>query len=252
MVADPDPWSRLRGFTPARIGLGQSGGSLPTAAHLAFQLAHARARDAVHEQLDGMALVARLEAAGLEALMLRSAAVDRDTYLQRPDLGRRLDQEARERLAGLVAARVAPAPELCLVIADGLSASAAEGHAAPVLAALTPRLGAEGWDWGPVAVVEQGRVAVGDEIGAMCGAALVVVLLGERPGLSSPDSLGIYVTWGPAVGRRDADRNCISNVRPDGLPPELAADRLHFLLSEARRRRLTGVALKDASRLLRE
>jgi ethanolamine ammonia-lyase small subunit len=251
MVAEPDPWATLRGLTPARIGLGQSGGSVPTAAHLAFQLAHARARDAVHNQLDGPALVARLEALGLEALAVQSAAPDRGTYLRRPDLGRRLAAEARERLAEVVAARGDP-PELCLVIADGLSASAAERHAAPVLAALAPRLRADAWRWGPVAVVTQGRVAVGDEIGALYGSALVAVLLGERPGLTSPDSLGIYVTWEPAPGRRDADRNCISNVRPGGLPPELAADRLHFLLSEARRRKLTGVALKDASRLLRE
>jgi ethanolamine ammonia-lyase small subunit len=251
VVTEPDPWTRLRGLTPARIGLGQSGGSLPTTAHLSFQLAHARARDAVHERLDVAALAAGLASAGLESLALRSAAPDRSTFLQRPDLGRRLEPASRERLAGAMARREGPL-DLCFVVADGLSARAAEHHAPVVLAALAPRLSAEGWRSGPVAVVEQGRVAVGDEIGALCGAGLVAVLLGERPGLSSPDSLGIYVTWAPAAGRRDADRNCISNVRPDGLPPELAADRLHFLLSEARRRKLTGVALKDESRLLRE
>jgi len=250
IAAEADPWSKLRGLTPARIGLGQSGGSLPTAAHLTFQLAHARARDAVHERFDAAALVARLEALGLEAVGLGSAAPDRITYLQRPDLGRRLEPESRERLAGAMARR--EPLDVCFVVTDGLSARAAERHAPAVLAALAPALTTGGWQLGPVAVVEQGRVAVGDEIGALCGAALVAVLLGERPGLSSPDSLGIYVTWAPAVGRRDADRNCISNVRPDGLPPELAADRLHFLLSEARRRKLTGVRLKDDSWLLRE
>lgn len=251
MVAEADPWSRLRRLTPARIGLGQAGGSLPTDAHLAFQLDHARARDAVHQPLDTPLLSARIEALGLPVVSLRSAAPDRATFLQRPDLGRRLDIESRERLVRATTG-LPPPLDVVFVIADGLSARAAERHAPAVLAALAPRLGSEGWRWGPVALVEQGRVAIGDEIGAACGAALVAVLLGERPGLSSPDSLGIYVTWSPAVGRRDADRNCISNVRPEGLPPELAADRLHFLLSEARRRRLTGIALKDDSRLLRE
>lgn len=251
MVAEPDPWTRLRGLTPARIGLGQSGGSLPTGAHLSFQLAHARARDAVHERLDPPVLVARLAAIGLAAVTVRSAAHDRITYLQRPDLGRRLEPESRGRLGRATAERSAPF-DVCFIIADGLSAPAAERHAPAVLAALASRLTAEDWRLAPVVVVEQGRVGIGDEIGAVCGAQMVAVLLGERPGLSSPDSLGIYVTWAPAVGRRDADRNCISNVRPEGLPPELAADRLHFLLSEARRRKLTGIALKDDSRLLRE
>jgi ethanolamine ammonia-lyase small subunit len=250
VVVEPDPWTLLRRLTPARIGLGHAGGSLPTQAQLAFQLAHARARDAVHERLDSATLVDRIAALGLEALSLRSAAPDRVTFLQRPDLGRRLSSESRDLLARAVAGR--GALDLVVVVADGLSARAAERHAPVVLAALAPRLVAEGWKIGPVAVVDQGRVAIGDEIGAAGGAGLAAVLLGERPGLSSPDSLGIYVTWGPAVGRRDADRNCISNVRPEGLPPELAADRLHFLLSEARRRKLTGVGLKDDARLLRE
>ena len=251
MVTDTDPWSRFRRFTPARIGLGQAGGSLPTAAHLAFQLAHARARDAVHDRLDVAALVSELHGSGLDAIGLRSAAGDRDTYLKRPDLGRRLAAESHDRLARRMAGRTGGL-DVCFVVADGLSARAAERHAPAVLDALAPLLRAEGWLWGPVMVVEEGRVAVGDEIGEVCRAALVAVLLGERPGLSSPDSLGIYVTWAPAVGRRDADRNCISNVRPDGLPPGLAAERLRFLLTEARRRKVTGVALKDDTRLLAE
>lgn len=244
-----DPWARLRRLTPARIGIGHAGGSLPTRAHLAFQLAHARARDAVHERLDAPALARRIAGLGVETLVLHSAALDRATFLTRPDLGRRLETESRRHLAEALAG-AAPS-DLCLVVADGLSARAAEHHAPLLLAALLPRLADEGWRLAPIAVVEQGRVAIGDEIGAACGAALCAVLLGERPGLSSPDSLGVYVTWHPAAGRRDAERNCISNVRPDGLPPELAADRVHFLLSEARRRRLTGVALKDDSRVLR-
>jgi ethanolamine ammonia-lyase small subunit len=250
VVTERDPWTGLRAVTPARIGLGHSGASLPTAAHLAFQLAHARARDAVHEALDGAGLTSRLGALGLPAILLQSAAPDRQTYLLRPDLGRTLNAESRERLAR-APDRAGPY-DVCFVVADGLSARAVEHHAHPLLAALLPRLAAENWRIGPLAVVHHGRVAIGDEIGAALGASLAAVLIGERPGLSSPDSLGVYVTWAPAAGRRDSDRNCISNVRPDGLPPELAGDRLHFLLAEARRRRLTGVALKDESRLLRE
>ena len=250
MVGEQDPWLRLRGLTPARIGLGHSGGSLPTAAHLAFQLAHARARDAVHDRMDAAAVADRLRAVGADVIILQSAASDRATYLQRPDLGRSLNAPSRDRLASAMEGR--GVCDICLVVADGLSARAAERHGPPLLGALLPRLAEEGWRIGPTAVVEHGRVAIGDEIGEACRASLAAVLIGERPGLSSPDSLGIYVTWSPRVGRRDSDRNCISNVRPDGLPPDLAADRLLFILTEARRRRLTGVGLKDDSRLLRE
>jgi ethanolamine ammonia-lyase small subunit len=224
--------------------LGHTGGSLPTAAHLEFQLAHARARDAVHRTLDAPALGLALEAAGLPAVVVRSAVSDRTEYLQRPDLGRQLAPESRERLAALAAPADAPY-EVAFAVADGLSALAVVRHAVPVLARIVPRLRDEGWRMAPVVAAEQGRVALGDEIGAALGARLIAVLIGERPGLTSPDSLGIYVTWAPAPGRRDAERNCISNVRPAGLGYELAADRLHFLLSEARRRKLTGVALKD-------
>jgi ethanolamine ammonia-lyase small subunit len=223
---------------------------VPTRAHLDFQLAHARARDAVGERIDAPALAGRIAELGIAADTLRSAASDRTSFLQRPDLGRRLDPESRRQLTEKAGGH-SPV-DLAIVVADGLSAQAAERHAVALLAALLPRLRAEDWRLAPVAIVEQGRVAIGDEIGAAWGAALAVVMLGERPGLSSPDSLGIYVTWHPAAGRRDAERNCISNVRPDGLPPELAADRLHFLLTEARRRQVTGVALKDDARLLRE
>ncbi len=242
----PATWTRLQGFTDARIALGRAGHSQPTAAHLAFQLAHAQARDAVHLAFDPGHLAGALQALGLTSLHLHSAAPDRAAYLQRPDLGRRLDAASRERLQG---GGAAPArPDLAFVIADGLSALAVMRHAAPLMAALLPRLRADPahrWTVAPVALVEQGRVAIGDEIGEALGARTVVVLIGERPGLSSPDSLGIYFTWAPRPGRRDAERNCISNVRDAGLPPARAAAKLHALLTQARERRLTGIGLKD-------
>lgn len=248
-----NPWQTLRRFTPARIGLGRAGISLPTVAQLDFQLAHAQARDAVHRPLDTAALCTDIEQLGLTTLPLHSAAASRAVYLQRPDLGRRLDEQAVCRLNEPVAWSVAPAgaspTRLVFAVVDGLSALAVQRHAAPLLAAVLPLLadGGTGWSCGPVAVVEQGRVAVGDAIGERLGAELVVVLIGERPGLSSPDSMGIYLTWAPRVGCSDAERNCISNVRPEGLPCTDAAARLAWLLHEARRRRLSGVALKDES-----
>jgi ethanolamine ammonia-lyase small subunit len=242
-VTESDPWAALRPRTPARIGLGHSGVSLPTSAHLDFQLAHARARDAVHQALDVGLLLADLERVGLSSVAVRSAASDRRQYLERPDLGRRLDARSRDLVAR--AAASAGSPDLVVIVADGLSALAVQRHAVPVLAALVPALEADGWRRGPVVVAEQGRVALGDEIGELIGAELSAVFIGERPGLSSPDSLGIYLTWSPKIGRTDAERNCISNVRPDGLSYVTAAARLRFLLTEARRRKLTGVGLKD-------
>lgn len=176
--------------------------------------------------------------------MVASAVTDRAEYLQRPDLGRQLAPASRASLAAQAAPADAPY-DVAFAVADGLSALAVVRHAVPVLARIVPRLRAEGWRVAPIVAAAQGRVALGDEIGAALGARLMAMLIGERPGLTSPDSLGIYVTWSPAPGRRDAERNCISNVRPAGLGYELAADRLHFLLSEARRRKLTGIALKD-------
>jgi ethanolamine ammonia-lyase small subunit len=244
-------WQSLRRFTAARIAQGRAGISLPTAAQLQFRLDHARARDAVHLPLDAGRVRAQLEALKLPALSLHSAAADRRTYLQRPDLGRRLDDHSRAKLGSLHGARehaTGPAHhDLAFVIADGLSALAVHGHAAALLAALLPRLNSQAWRLAPVAVVEQARVAIGDEIGTALGADLVVVLIGERPGLSSPDSLGLYITWAPQVGRSDAERNCISNVRPQGLAIDAAADRLEQLVSGARRLRLSGVRLKDES-----
>jgi ethanolamine ammonia-lyase small subunit len=240
----PDPWHPLRAVTPARIALGRAGGSLPTRAHLDFQLAHAQARDAVHDTLDVEQLRRDLAHAGCDSLAVRSAGPDRVTYLRRPDLGRRLDRASSDLLDEAVAA-LSPGVDAVMVVADGLSARAASTHAVPVVTALIPRLRAAGWRLAPVVVAEQGRVALGDEIGARLGAGLVVVLLGERPGLSAPHSLGAYLTWAPRVGRTDAERNCVSNIRPEGLMPAHAADKLFSLMREARRRRLSGVELKD-------
>ena len=239
---EADPWTALRAFTPARIALGRTGASQPLAAHLAFGVAHARARDAVHAALDADALEAALRAAGFDAVQVHSRAPDRATYLRRPDLGRRLDEASLGRLRAAAAATPAPAPRLVFVVADGLSAIAVASHAVPVLVAARERLA--GWRLGPVVVARQARVALGDEVGEALGAGAVALLVGERPGLSSPDSLGIYLTWAPRVGRTDAQRNCISNVRPEGLPYEAAATALGRLLEGARRLGATGVALK--------
>jgi ethanolamine ammonia-lyase small subunit len=236
-----NPWQSLRRFTAARIALGRSGVSQPTAPQLAFQLAHARARDAVHAELDHAALADALRAAsGLACVSLHSAAADRHVYLQRPDLGRHLDAASRAALAPS-----ADGYDVAFVIADGLSALAIEQNALPLLQALLPRLAQEQWSIAPLAIVRQGRVAIGDEIGHLLNARAVVVLIGERPGLSSPDSMGLYLTWTPRPGLTDAARNCISNVRPAGLTYDAAAFKLHYLLSESRRRQLSGVALKD-------
>lgn len=237
-----DPWQALRRLTPARIAQGRSGVSLPTAHQLAFQLDHARARDAVFGELDLGALQQGLATRRLPTLALHSAAGDRPIYLQRPDQGRRLDEASRRQL--IDRAPVAPV-DAALVIADGLSAQAVQAHALPLLDALLPRLAAEQWSLAPIALVEQGRVAIGDEIGELLQAGLVVVLIGERPGLSAPDSLGIYLTFGPRIGRTDAERNCISNVRPAGQSYPQAAHTLHYLMNEARRRKQSGVMLKD-------
>jgi ethanolamine ammonia-lyase small subunit len=228
----PNPWQALRALTQARIALGRAGVSLPTQAQLDFQLAHARARDAVHRPLDPASL-------GPGHVPAHSACPDRATYLQRPDLGRTLDDASRTLLQ-------AAAPDQCdlaLVVADGLSALAIEQNARPFLDALLPLL--DGWNLGPTVVAQQARVAIGDDIGALLNARCVVVLIGERPGLSSPDSMGLYMTWAPRVGLADASRNCISNVRPAGLGYAQAAHKLHYLLEQARARGLSGVALKD-------
>ena len=242
-------WSQLRQFTDARIAIGRSGISQPTQPQLAFQLAHAKARDAVQLALDVPQLLQDLEAAGVPGAtnfhVLNSAASDRLSYLQRPDLGRRLSDASRAVLAGQTAVTLERRHDISLVIADGLSALAIALNAAPFLTALMRQLAPENWSMAPLAVVRLGRVAVADEVGEQLGARIVVLLIGERPGLSSPDSLGLYVTWMPRVGLNDADRNCISNVRPAGLGYEEAARKLHYLLREMRARKISGVSLKD-------
>ncbi|MEM5314433.1 ethanolamine ammonia-lyase subunit EutC [Paraburkholderia sp. JHI869] len=247
-AVEKNPWGGLKAFTNARIALGRAGNGLPTAPLLAFNLSHAQARDAVHHPLDAEALRRTLEAEGFATLGVDSAAPDRQHYLRRPDLGRRLSEESRAALveaASLSAAAHGEPPEVVFVIGDGLSAIAAAKQAAPLLLAVRARLA--GWRIGPVVVARQARVALGDEIGELLGAKLVAMLIGERPGLSSPDSLGVYLTYAPKVGCHDAQRNCISNVRPEGLPYEAAAHKLHYLLTHARRLGLTGVGLKDDS-----
>ena len=237
-----DPWASLRAFTAARIGLGRAGNALPTRELLAFGLAHAQARDAVHVALDTAALQRELDADGVTHVAVHSAAADRPHFLRRPDLGRQLDAPSCERLLALPAGQM---PDAVLVIADGLSARAVHSHALPLLRALHPLLA--DWQLAPIVIAEQARVALGDEIGALVKAAQVVMLIGERPGLSSPDSLGIYLTHGPRVGLTDADRNCISNVRPEGLPPAAAAARLAWLMRAAHEMGRSGIGLKDDS-----
>ncbi|MFO0581748.1 MAG: ethanolamine ammonia-lyase subunit EutC [Anaeromyxobacter sp.] len=241
-VATPDAWAALRARTPARIALGRAGGSLPTAEVLAFSAAHAAARDAVWSALDEDALASALAPAGLPVLRLASRAPDRLTYLQRPDLGRRLseDSEARAARAG------AAGPfDVALVVGDGLSALAAQRHAPAVVTGLCEALRARGLTLAPLATVRQARVAVEDPVGAALQARLAIVLLGERPGLASADGLGAYLVHGPRPGRTDAERNCVSNIRPEGLPPAAAVELLTWLAAEALRRGLSGVGLKD-------
>ena len=231
-----DPWSALRRHTPGRIALGRAGTSLPTPEVLRFAAAHAAARDAVHLPLDVDTLLADLRARGFDAATAASRAGSRTEYLTRPDLGRQLAPASADALEG-------EGGGLCIVVGDGLSAVAAQRHAAPLLAALREA----GVVARRVVVATQARVALGDAIGERVGAEAVLVLIGERPGLSSPDSLGAYLTWAPATGRVDSERNCVSNIRPEGLPPAQAAARIAWLVRESRRRRVTGIALKDES-----
>lgn len=246
---DPqNPWLELRRLTPARIALGRTGTSLPTSAQLDFQYAHAQARDAVHLPFDHAGLSSQLSERGRETLLLHSAALDRNSYLQRPDLGRKLSDESAQTLRDYAAAHPGGV-DLVVVVADGLSALAVHRHTLPFLTRLEEQMSADGWSTAPVVLVEQGRVAVGDEIGELLGAKMLVMLIGERPGLSSPDSLGLYFTYNPKVGLTDAYRNCISNVRLEGLSYGMAAHRLLYLMREACRRQLSGVNLKDEAQI---
>ena len=243
--ATPDDdglWAGLRRLTAARIGLQRTGASLATAPLLDFQLAHARARDAVHEPLDQARLVAELAGLGLPVLEVASMAEDRQSYLMRPDLGRRLAPSAAAALAPHVGDY-----DAVFVVTDGLSARAVQMHAEPVLAAVLPALRADDWRIAPLVIVRHGRVAIGDEIAKALHADSVAVLIGERPGLSAPDSMGAYLTWQPGPQTTDADRNCISNIRPEGIQYADTAFRLAHMLRTMRARRLSGVQLKDDS-----
>ncbi|MBK5409525.1 MULTISPECIES: ethanolamine ammonia-lyase subunit EutC [Pseudomonas] len=243
-----NPWLELRRLTPARIALGRTGTSIPTGAQLDFQFAHAQARDAVHLPFDHVGLSSQLAERGRDSLLLHSAAVDRHSYLQRPDLGRRLSDESAQALRDYAEANPGGV-DLAVVVADGLSALAVHKHTLPFLTRMEEQTHAEGWSLSPVILVEQGRVAVADEVGQLLGAKMVVILIGERPGLSSPDSLGLYFTYNPKVGLTDAYRNCISNVRLEGLSYGMAAHRLLYLMREACRRQLSGVNLKDEAQV---
>lgn len=233
-------WSGLRQFTAARIGLARTGASLSTPALLDFRLAHARARDAVLESLDEVRLAREIVALGVPILCVDSAAEDRKSYLMRPDKGRRLAADCEARLSARRSVY-----DVGFVIADGLSARAVQAHAAPVLSAVIPVLRAEGWRIAPLVIVRHGRVAIGDAIAAALGADSVAVLIGERPGLSAPDSMGAYLTWQPSARTTDAERNCVSNIRSEGIDCSSSALKLVHLLRAMRDRRLSGVALKD-------
>jgi ethanolamine ammonia-lyase small subunit len=240
---EPVSIERLRELTPARVGLGRAGASMPTEALLAFTLDHARARDAVHAAFDATRLMAELAGLGLNALEVSSQAHDRRDYLRRPDLGRMLDAGSRRRLADRSDSRC----ELAVVIGDGLSPAAVNVHAVELVRNLAARLAEAGIGAGAVVVASGARVALGDEIGALLGARMVVMLIGERPGLSAPDSLGAYLTFGPRIGLTDAERNCVSNIHGAGLSYDEAAFKIAWLVREGLARKLTGVALKDES-----
>ncbi len=237
----PDFWEHLKQYTSARIALGHTGNSVPTDQLLAFQLAHAQARDAVHMPLSVNSIVHQLADYQLPLLTLHSQATDRRTYLQRPDLGRRLTEASKKPLEEFSQHTF----QLCFVIADGLSALAIEKNIRPLLDELLPLVQAARYSLAPLCIVEQGRVALGDEVASLLHSQMVVMFIGERPGLSSPDSLGIYLTYMPQVGLTDERRNCISNVRPGGLPYAFAAQKLFYLITQSFRRQLSGVALKD-------
>jgi ethanolamine ammonia-lyase small subunit len=244
----PDLWGTLKRFTDARIGLGRSGVALPTTEVLKFALAHARARDAVLTATDWGSLEREVQAARFETHQIASAAPNRDIYLRRPDLGRSLSEAARASLKDIASKKSgANKPDLLIMAGDGLSSTGLSANIAHMLTALQPHIKKNAWTLAPVLLASQARVALADEAGQILGAKAALVLIGERPGLSSPDSLGAYLTFGPQIGRSDAERNCVSNIRRGGLGYEEAAFKIAWLLSQALKLRLTGVALKDES-----
>jgi ethanolamine ammonia-lyase small subunit len=241
--APPRSLRDLRHLTPARVGLGRAGASLPTSALLEFTLDHARARDAVHAGFNAAVIVSGLDALGLRTLQVSSRAQSRKDYLRRPDLGRKLDAPSQDSLAS---GRRGPC-DLAIVIGDGLSPSAVNAHAVELVGRLVAVLAPGGIELGPVVVASGARVALGDEIGALLGARMVVMLLGERPGLSAPHSLGAYLTFAPKAGCTDAMRNCVSNIHSAGLSYDEAALKIAWLVREGLARGITGVMLKDES-----
>lgn len=238
-----DPWSNLKKFTDARIGLGRTGSGMPTREVLGFSMAHAMARDAVLTPLDWSPIEASAHGHGLETKRVTSAVTDRSEYLRRPDLGRKLSPASRQSLAALAGSH----PDLLIVVGDGLSSKAVAANFDAMLTALLPFVREKQWKLGPVILAHQARVALGDEAGELMGAKAVLMLIGERPGLSSPDSLGAYITYKPHVGLKDADRNCISNIRVRGLGYQDAAFKMAWLIDQAFKRQMTGVGLKDES-----
>ena len=245
-VSAPQALTELRRFTPARIALNRVGHSLPTSEILQFGIAQATARDAVHTPLDTASIIDQLKTADLSFIQLCSAASDRATYLRRPDLGRVLDESSRTLLS---AAAEATRTDIAFVVADGLSSAAPERYAVPIIRAIRQCL--PDWTLCPVLIAEQARVALGDEIGELLRAEFTVMLIGERPGLSSPSSLGIYLTYDPKPGRTDADRNCISNIHDAGMDIDTAVRTLCYLITNARRLRVSGIALKNDSNFCR-
>ncbi len=242
-MTEHDPWNNLKKFTDARIGLGRTGSAMPTREVLEFSLAHAMARDAVLTPLDWTEIEASAKRLGLETKRIASAITDRSEYLRRPDLGRQLSSQSRQDLSEYFGLR----PDLLVVAGDGLSSKAVAANFEPMLTALLPMIRKKGWKLGPLLLAQQARVALGDEAGEIAGAQAVLMLIGERPGLSSPDSLGAYLTYKPRVGLKDADRNCISNIRVRGLSYHDAAFKMTWLIDQAFKRRMTGVGLKDES-----
>ena len=238
----PDAWQFLQTYTPARIARGRAGHSIPTSELLKFQSDHAQARDAVYSELAIQKITQNfIELFDSQVLLLKSEIKNRPQYLQRPDLGRTLSQKSREELMEGNWSE----SDICFIIADGLSAQAINQHALPVLENLLPRLQKINWEIGPICLVEQGRVAIGDEIGFLLKSEIVVILIGERPGLTSPDSMGAYITFRPSVGMTDESRNCVSNIRPQGMDFQMATDKILYILTEMKSKKLSGVNLKD-------
>lgn len=235
-----DPWGQLKQYTSARIALGRSGGSTPTSECLDFKLAHARARDAVHEQFEINQLADEIELLGINTLLVNTQASDRTTFLKRPDLGRRLDSASESLMKRCVLNY-----DLVILVSDGLSALAAHRQTKALLTKLLPKLAEDKWALAPIVLARFGRVALQDRVGELLNANIALILLGERPGLGSRDSLGAYFVFSPRWGNTDAQRNCVSNIRPEGLSPSTAADTLYYLLSQAKSRGISGIELKD-------